>query len=299
MTSYMPSHRETTLLVDNLLTYTRKLMDTTATEKTTSNHILAFSGGVDSSLVAQLLHTARLPGETVTAVLGLSPAVPQQQVELAQDIAAHIGINLQTVQTNEGQDAMYIENAGQACLACKTHLYSTLRAIHASHTANTPTTTMLFYNGTNADDLLDPTRLGLIAADEFQIQSPLRQTPKEQVRQAARHLNLPNWDYAASPCLRSRLALGVPATHEHLKRIELAETLVKNALQVDATVNLRVRMLSGNRACIEVDGDWLEAASRLDLNQQLILADKRTRLFEDVLVRAFKSGSVARKDSRD
>lgn len=264
-----------------------------------SSHIIAFSGGVDSSLVAQLLYKVQLPHEHVQAVLGVSPAVPLHQIQFADEIATHIGIDLQKVSTTEGSDAKYIANAGQACYACKTHLYSTLQAIQAATTTTTTTTSgamirTRYYNGTNADDLLDPTRLGLMAADEFQIQSPLRYTSKDDVRLAARHLNLPNWNYAASPCLRSRLALGVPATRDHLQRIELAESLVRNFLNVDVTVNVRVRLLSDNCARIEIDGEWLEAASRMDLNMHLLQADKQAWLFKDVTARAFKSGSVSR-----
>ncbi|GKZ01077.1 hypothetical protein MPSEU_001059300 [Mayamaea pseudoterrestris] len=308
-TNVNPSQGEVTRLVDDLLKYTRNLMDqhqqtTTNTtdrkELSRSNHIIAFSGGVDSSLVAQLLHKVRLPNEQVTAVLGLSPAVPKHQVELAERIASHIGVDMSTVKTTEGSDETYIRNAGQACYACKTHLYSTLAAIHASshhsHNATSEhTTRTLFYNGTNADDLHDPTRLGLVAAKEFSIKSPLQHTPKVMVRLAAKHLNLPNWDYAASPCLRSRLAIGVLATNDHLQRIELAETLVKRALQVDATVNMRVRLLSGNQACLEIDEQWLKDACQIDLNKQLMQSGKEEWLFDAVTVRVFKSGSVSRR----
>lgn len=309
--------QEATRLVDNLLAYTRSLMDNTPSpvsslshsnngknsKRQDKHHVLAFSGGVDSSLVAQLLYMSAKADERVTAVLGVSAAVPQSQIQLAQQVAQHIAVDLQTVSTTEGTDDTYIANAGQACYACKTHLYRTMQSIflqattgsHLSEQSNAhDRRQLLFYNGTNADDLLDPTRLGLIAAKEFSVQSPLCQTPKSLVRVAARHLQLPNWDYAASPCLRSRLALGVPATEDHLQRMEAAEALVKKVLNIPVTVNLRVRMLSNNRVRIELDENWLESANIHIHDWKELFERDGNLLFDSVSVKAFKSGSVAR-----
>lgn len=303
--------QDATALVDGLLRNTRNLMgknggggggvaaDGTRPVRPPSRHVLAFSGGVDSSLVAALLYRARLPEEDVRAVLGISPAVPAEQVELARRVADHVGIPLQQVKTTEGDDEIYIANAGQACLACKTHLYSTLSTMDAivNHTAANNHSSERheqwrnhkLYNGTNADDLKDPTRLGLIAAREYRVESPLMYITKDQVRLAARHLGLPNWNYAASPCLRSRLALGVQATQQHLNRIERAERFVKRALNLDETSNLRVRLLAKNRCAIEVDDDKLGEASQTNWDDYFT-----SQLgFEGVGVRAFKSGAVA------
>ena len=269
-------------LVDGLVKFTRSLMD--GYEK----HIIAYSGGIDSSVAAALVHQARTPGESVHAVLGLSPAVPSDQVALAENVAGVIGLPLEQIPTTEGVDSMYIENSGQACLACKTHLYTCLESIMEHANRNE----MRLYNGTNADDLNDPTRLGLIAADRFQVQSPLRNTTKEKVRLVGRYLGLPNWNYAASPCLRSRLAIGVEAIPEHLQRIERAESFVRQALVLNATHNLRVRLLSQNRAMVEVEEDFLEASrNQLDTWQPFFHDELE---FASVDVRSFKSGSVAR-----
>jgi uncharacterized protein len=314
-----------TALVDALLSHTREVMGSVGS---IPHHIIAYSGGVDSSLVAALIFksqssmSTRTRDETVRAVLGISPAVPAEQIELARQVAAHIGISLTEIPTAEGSDETYIANNGQACLACKTHLYSTLQAV-ANHslgdttTTTTTTTTTVksshnnsmqqqqqqLYNGTNADDLQDPTRLGLIAASNFRVQSPISHLSKADVRRAARHLGLPNWNYAASPCLRSRLALGVPAVQEHLQRIERAERFVRQQLSLwstkgtaailDETSNLRVRLLAGNRACIEVDHVMLEAASQQleGGSWQAYFCDELG--FASVDIRSFKSGSVA------
>jgi uncharacterized protein len=164
--------------------------------------------------------------------------------------------------------------------------------------------------------LEDPTRLGIIAASNFSVQSPIAHLSKADVRRAARHLGLPNWNYAASPCLRSRLALGVPAVQEHLQRIERAERFVRQQLSslsttttsttiLDETSNLRVRLLAGNRACIEVDHFMLEAASQQLAYEGGITASTSTSWqayfcdelgFTSVDIRSFKSGSVSTTD---
>jgi PP-loop superfamily ATP-utilizing enzyme len=90
---------------------------------------------------------------------------------------------------------------------------------------------VVLYNGTNADDLTDPTRLGLLAASHHRVESPCCQLDKASVRRLARVAKLPNWNLAAAPCLRSRLATGVPATTQTLGDVEAAEAAVREALR--------------------------------------------------------------------
>lgn len=280
--AYSQHRVDATKLVDELLQYTRLLMDGSR------HHVIAYSGGIDSSLVAALVQKSAYDGESVQAILGLSRAVPAEQVTLAEEVARIIGIPLTKIQTTESSDEMYIENTGKACLACKTHLYSCLEAVFEHSGAEAGDRKL--YNGTNSDDLTDPTRLGLIAAKNFSVQSPLRLTTKDNVRVAARFLGLPNWNYAASPCLRSRLALGVEAIPQHLERIEKAERHIRQALSLDPTNNMRVRLLANGRAMVEVEDKTLaEAKQSLKLWYPLFMELG----FSSVDVRAFKSGSVA------
>jgi pyridinium-3,5-biscarboxylic acid mononucleotide sulfurtransferase len=272
-------------LVDSLLDRTRSLMDGS------KHHIIAYSGGVDSSLVAALIHQSASSDETVHAVLGLSPAVPQEQIDLSKQVADKIGIGLEIIPTTEGNDEVYIENNGQACLACKTHLYTCLDAV-VKHAGD-----RRLYNGTNADDLQDPTRLGLIAAENFKVKSPLSLTVKDDVRRAAKYLGLPNWNYAASPCLRSRIALGVSAIPQHLQRIEKAERFVRQSLSLDATNDMRVRLLSKNRAMVEVEPTHMDRAGSFLNAWQTHFKDQFG--FASVAIRPFRSGSVATNKGSD
>lgn len=281
-TVYSQDKVDASNLVDELMRNTRSLMDGS------HHHIIAYSGGIDSSLVAALVQQSVQDDESVNAVLGLSPAVPAEQIKLAEEVADFIGIPLEKIQTTESSDESYIENTGEACLACKTHLYSCLDAVF-EHTGAAAGDRKL-YNGTNSDDLKDPTRLGLIAANNFSVQSPLRLTTKSNVRVAAKFLGLPNWNYAASPCLRSRLALGVEAIPQHLERIEKAERHIRQSLSLDPTRNLRVRLLAKGRAMVEVEDKALvEAKDSLELWKPFF----KDLGFSSVDVRAFKSGSVA------
>ena len=302
--------KDETKLVDSLLSYTAKLMENSYS----SINIIAFSGGVDSSLAASLVYqTFHNPGSndsrphrdgSVLAVLGVSPSLPDRQLQLARNVATTIGIQLQEVKTTEGSDETYIANKGQACFVCKNHLYSALEAVSktaasaAASSSSSPSQNVILYNGTNANDTQDPTRLGLISASNFKVKSPLIHITKEEVRRAARHLGLPNWDYAASPCLRSRLALGVEATAQHLQAVNLAEEKVKDMLQWKEQLNMRVRMLSGKRAMIELDHDFLSEKGMIQVQGILQEGGLEKYLFElgftgGMGVRSFRSGAVS------
>ena len=284
-----------TALVDGLMESTRQLMTKN------QNHIVAYSGGVDSSLVAALLQQATSSHHdqqhNVLAVLGISPAVSQEQIQQAREVASFLNLQLKEVHTTEGSDKMYIENNGKACLACKTHLYESLEAVYRVGNHNARPNSTLLYNGTNADDLQDSTRVGLIAAHEFGVVSPLQRITKQQVRIAARHLNLPNWNAAAAPCLRSRLALGVQATQHHLGMIEQAERFVRTVLldeKLHAATNMRVRMLTNQRAMIEVDEELLSEFNLGTVEQAYF----QSLGFSSVSARPFRTGSVAKRWKR-
>lgn len=316
------SNNESMELVDSLLRRTSEMMNPHAA------NVIAYSGGVDSSLVAALVHrvfsdyhNTQSPSNsnnskmgTVQAVLGISHAVPQTQIDVARKVADFIGIPLMEVSTAEGSDEAYIRNDGHACFVCKTHLYSTLNAVAEAvmeqyigdnnsldGQSEQDQQKVILFNGTNADDTRDPTRLGLKAASNFSVHSPLDQITKDQVRQAAKYLGLSNWNAAASPCLRSRLAMGVMATEEHLKAVEFAEAFVREVLGLDETINARVRMLAGGKAMVELDTSLIESVEDCDLATKKLndhgFSDKCRNEwgFKAGLegVRGFKTGSVA------
>ena len=222
----------------------------------TKLNVIAFSGGVDSTVVAAAVH--RTFPENSVACIAKSPSLSKDQLRRARDVAKHVGIQLMEVSTFENLDPEYIANQGSSCYVCKTNLYETLKSV-SSYARDLEGDVVLF-NGTNADDRLDPTRLGLVAAKEFDVCSPLDHAKKSKVREIARFMGLPNADVAASPCLRSRLALGVEATNHHLRFIDDAESFVRNTLELEPERNMRVRLLPKNRIAIELDREMLGKA---------------------------------------
>lgn len=275
------------------------------------NNLVAFSGGIDSSLVAQLVKMVNdghrdedgRQRHAAVAVLGVGPALGAAQHKLAKEVAEHIGIELVEIATAESTSEGYIANEGMACYHCKTHLYQALNAVgrHAETMGRPdpdgeggrPATVL--YNGTNLDDTRDATRVGLLAASDFRVASPLDRTAKEGVRAAARHLGLPNWAHASSPCLRSRLAFGVQATSEHLERVERSEEFVRTVLKLGVERSMRVRMLAGGRAAVELDEVAFEDGAAVDVLERAELSKKLNQFgfSGEVIVRKFKTGAVA------
>lgn len=183
--------------------------------------ITAFSGGVDSTLVAaaarRVLGKANAP-----AVIGDSPSLPRYELEQARRIAKDLDLELIEVKPGEQDDDGYRANAGDRCYYCKTHLYEALKQL------SNELQIKYIANGTNTDDLGDH-RPGLTAADEAEVISPLIEAGfgKQQVREVAQLLGLENWDKPAAACLASRVPYGSEVTPQLLKQIERAEDVLR------------------------------------------------------------------------
>src|SRR3954469_23869932 len=177
--------------------------------------VVAFSGGVDSSVVAALAHRAL--GDGALAVTAVSPSVAQGELDGARRVAEHIGIAHEVVNTNELARPGYRANGRDRCYFCKTELYDVLAARY-------PGVTLL--SGANADDQGD-WRPGLKAAAEHGVVHPLHDVTKEQVRALARELGLPSAEKPATPCLASRIPYGTAVDPQILAQIDRAERAVR------------------------------------------------------------------------
>jgi pyridinium-3,5-biscarboxylic acid mononucleotide sulfurtransferase len=202
--------------------------------------VVAYSGGVDSALLALRAH--RVLGSRALAVTADSESLSAHQRELALGIAAAFGFAHRVIRTTEIEDPLYARNEADRCYRCKTELFRQLmplaRAEGYNHVAY----------GLILDDLSD-FRPGHRAAAEAGVRSPLADAGfrKADVRTLARELGLPNWDLPASPCLSSRVPYGTPVTPEILRRVDLAE----DGLRRLGFREFRVRHL-GDAARVEI-----------------------------------------------
>jgi pyridinium-3,5-biscarboxylic acid mononucleotide sulfurtransferase len=224
-----------------------------------SDVTVAFSGGVDSSLV--LAAAARSLGSArVHAVTAVSDALPSGMLDVARNVADMLGVRHSEIRTREIDDPGYAANGPDRCYFCKATLIDTVAAHLPLGAGN------LLVTGTNADDVAAGWRPGIRAAAERGAGTPLADTGmgKQAVRQLSREWQLPTADQAASPCLSSRVAYGIPITTARLARIDAAERNVREALARHGitTVDLRVRDLDG-QARVEVDADVAGAVPSL------------------------------------
>jgi pyridinium-3,5-biscarboxylic acid mononucleotide sulfurtransferase len=243
---------------------------------------VAFSGGIDSTVVAMAAHLAL--GNRAVAVTADSPSVPRTEVDGARHLAERIGIRHRFVRTDEFASADYVRNDGARCYHCKDELYDQIERLLPELDADT------ICSGANLDDLGDY-RPGLVAAAEHAVRHPLQEAgfTKADVRALARHWNLPTWDKPASPCLSSRLAPGVQVTAERTARVEAAEAYLREM----GLRELRVRLHEGELARIEVPAAELERladpAVRVPLLQFLKSLGFR---FVTLDLEGFRSGSL-------
>ena len=182
--------------------------------------VVAFSGGVDSSLVAAV--AARALGSSALAVTAASPALASGELDGARGVAGAVGIAHEVIRTNELAREGYRRNGRDRCYHCKSELYDRLGALAAGRGFE------VLLSGANADDLGD-WRPGLHAAAEHGVRHPLLEAEvgKEQVRALATWLGVPSAEKPASPCLASRLPYGTRVDRDTLALVDRAERAVR------------------------------------------------------------------------
>jgi uncharacterized protein len=184
--------------------------------------LVAFSGGIDSTLVLYLAR--KFQGrENSIGVISNSESLKNKDFKLAQLFCEEFDIKLKIIKTNELSDTRYSQNPVNRCFYCKDHLFHDLQEMKKEF----PGFDIL--SGTNYDDLGDY-RPGIDAAQKNQVISPLVdcKITKEEIREIAKHFNLPNWNKPASPCLSSRIPYNQAVTLKKLKQIEAAEDILNS-----------------------------------------------------------------------
>jgi pyridinium-3,5-biscarboxylic acid mononucleotide sulfurtransferase len=243
---------------------------------------VAFSGGIDSTVVAQAAYEAL--GDAAIAVTAVSESLAAGELDEAKELAKKIGIHHRVIRTEEFADPNYRRNDSNRCYFCKSELYGRLSGMLGELGVE------LIVSGANTDDMGDY-RPGLRAASEHGVRHPLQECnlSKADVRALALSWGLPTWDKPATPCLSSRVAYGEDPTPERVRMIDQAEQwLRQHGLRI-----LRVRYHKGDLARIEVSPDDLPRLVELELRGELITAFRALGFkFITLDLEGFRSGSM-------
>jgi uncharacterized protein len=184
--------------------------------------VVAFSGGVDSALLARAAKDAL--GERALLVTADSETYPATELAEARRLAELIGLRHVVVRTDdELENPDYAKNGANRCFFCKDELFTKLAPIAAREGGGT-----LVY-GANLDDLGDH-RPGMKAAREHGVRAPLieAELSKQEIRDVSRALGLPTWDKPSFACLSSRFQYGDQITADKLRRVDAAEEFVRS-----------------------------------------------------------------------
>ena len=246
--------------------------------------VVAFSGGVDSALVAAA--AARVLRERALAVTAVSASLPPGELEDARRVASEVGIEHRIVRTHETDKPEYLANGLDRCYHCKSELYDTLSELATSEGY------AFVASGANVDDLGD-FRPGLRAAAERRVRHPLVEAgfTKPDVRLASATLGLRVADKPASACLSSRIAFGVTITVEELSKVGRAEKSLKEL--GFGQVRVRVHGNDGSLARVEVDRSDLERANDPAIRAQIVDVVKAAGYrYVTLDLEGFRSGSM-------
>lgn len=242
---------------------------------------VAFSGGVDSSLV--LAAAARVLGpERVVAVTATSETSPPEELAAARELAAVLGVAHEVVRTDECEDEAFVVNPRDRCYVCKGHLLRAMTRVATAYGCDA------LVDGANLDDLGD-VRPGLLAAGEMGVVHPLIAAGigKAEVRRLARCLGLANWDAPQQACLASRIPYGERITSDKLRAIAAAEA----ALHELGFRQCRVRH-HGAVARIEVEPADIELAAGAAREEIARRLEGAGFTYVALDLRGFRSGSM-------
>jgi len=242
--------------------------------------VIAFSGGVDSALL--WLVAEQELGSNALAITALSPSLPTWEREDIVRLVAEIGGAHRFVETHEVEDPRYAANSLNRCYFCKDTLWETLAAVAAAGGYR------YLLDGYNVDDVGD-FRPGQQAGREHSVRSPLKEAgfTKNDIREAARLLNLSVWDKPSAACLASRFAYGVGIDAEKLSRVDRAERWLRER----GFIQLRVRVQDEKLVRIEVPAAQIPAI--IALRQELVRTFKSLGFVYITLdLEGFRSGSM-------
>jgi len=224
--------------------------------------VVAFSGGVDSSTLAAVCHMVL--GDKAVAVIAQSPIHAFEELFVAKNVAAEIGIALYTVQTDELANPVFSANPENRCYYCKKELLTTLKQLADQLGFK------VVFEGTNYSDLAGH-RPGFKAVQEtLDVYSPwvVNKFSKDEIRQLAKHLGLSIYDKPSLACLASRISFKQKITQENLLRVYSAEQVIR---KISGVAQVRVRDHDG-LARIEVPKVAFSFFCNLVVWEQIVVA---------------------------
>jgi uncharacterized protein len=243
---------------------------------------VAFSGGLDSTVLAKAAHLAL--GEKAVAITGTSASLAAGELDECRRLARQIGIRHEILRTDELSNPDYQRNRSDRCYHCKIELFGQIeKAAQRLGLA-------VVADGSNRDDHGEH-RPGLRAAKEQRVRSPLAdcELTKSELRRLAVDWELPTWDKPASPCLSSRIAYGETVTPERLAMIDQAERFLRE----HGFRPLRVRYHKGDLARIEVSPEAIAKLLDPEFRRQVIEALKSAGFkYVSLDLEGFRSGSL-------
>ncbi len=244
--------------------------------------VVAYSGGVDSTLVLSLAES--ILGQNTLAVTASSEIIPQKEIAEAKRFAQELGVTHKIIYPAPLKNRDFTANSPERCYYCKYNLCSLLEEIKEDEGAG------FMLDGTNLDDTRDY-RPGKKAASEWGMRSPLLEASltKEEIRLLSKARALPNWDRPSKACLASRIPYGQEITKDALRRIEQAEDIVSRF----GPRQIRVRMHDPNTARIEVEPDQIESLVE-ERARSLIVRELRELGFMYIAIdlRGYQAGSI-------
>lgn len=242
---------------------------------------VAFSGGVDSTLLLKVAHNVL--GHDVVAITGKSPSIPAREIAEASAFCKAEGIEHAIVETREFMIEGFDRNPPDRCYYCKRELLTCVREAAASRSID------VIAEGSNVDDEGD-FRPGFRAVKEMHVISPLRDAGmgKDDIRALAKHLGLVVWDKPAFACLNTRFAYGDLITEEKLGMVDRAEDVLRNL----GLLQVRVRV-NGDSSRIEVPADDIERLTKAEVRNRIVDEFKRIGFtYISLDLQGYRTGSM-------
>jgi len=242
--------------------------------------VLAYSGGVDSTL---LLKALQLSGIRAIAVTAVSETMPENDLSFSKKMCEETGIRQMIIKTEELKKESFAKNPTDRCFYCKDELFNKIGEIARSEGYK------FVLDGSNLDDTAD-WRPGRKAAVNHGIKSPLIEAGlnKKEIREISKSLNLPSWDKPSSPCLASRFPYGQKITAGALKQVSEAEEFLRSL----GFVEFRVRH---HRDIARIEFNEKDIASALNPEKRKVIAEKLKSIgyrFVVLDMEGFRSGRM-------